>query len=115
MEDSTSIIIAFLKLMCAVFLNENKAQIKQALNIIRTVQTYEIYANDLASIQKALSKLSHNAAKHEGLLAASNAIANQIDSLVASLQTRRKRHKKEEEQILAWLSNPTSNPFLQHE
>lgn len=93
---------------------ENKAQIKEALAFIKGIQTFEVYAPELTAIQKALVKLSRHSAKHEGLAASVSAIAKQIDDLITAMQARRKRQKREEEQVIAWLSNTTSNPFQPH-
>jgi len=94
---------------------ENKKAVKTALAAVKTIEVLDVYAPALASITKALVKVSRKTAKHEGIQAAASKIATEIDNLVADMEARRKRQQAEEEELILWLSNSTNSPLRLHE
>ena len=94
---------------------ENKKIIKSTLAMVKAIDIAEIYKEPLAIIQKKIAKFSRHAAKHEGLMETSSAIAQDIDNLVATMQAKRKRQKQEEEYVAQWLANMINTKFQQLE
>ena len=75
--------------------SENRKTAKAALAVVKKIEPPIDYAGPVASIQRAISKVARNAAKHEGMKAAVAAIVKEVDDLIASIQAERKRQEAE--------------------
>ena len=94
---------------------ENKKAIREAIAIVKTAIISESHKPALAAIAKSLNKISHHASKHEGIAAQTARASDEIDKLIAILEKHRKRKRREEEEVLTWLSNMMSSQSLLHE
>lgn len=94
--------------------SENKKTAKAALAVIAQIEPAD-YTTPIANIQKAITKVSKNAAKHEGLKAAVDSIIKEVDAVIADMQATQKRkvkRRREEEAIVSWLLSTISKLSL---
>jgi hypothetical protein len=77
--------------------------VKQAREAARAVDVSPDYTGALQAIVADLSQLSRAAAEYETFRDAANAIAAQIEAVMAEMERKRIKRRREEELLIAWL------------
>jgi ribosome-associated translation inhibitor RaiA len=84
---------------------QRRKTVKEAVERISVISAPPMYQEALASIEKMLVSASRAAAIHEGVQAAIDKAAVDLQAILEKMETRRLKKRREEEILVSWLLN----------
>jgi hypothetical protein len=84
---------------------QRRKTVKEAVRLISAIDAPPVYAEALASIAKVLASASKASAIHEGIQSAVDTAAHEIETVLAKMEAKRLKNRREEEMLVPWLLN----------